>query len=1372
MATQTIIWTVLPNGVDPERGVARISVHVGIRLITSDGYRTFGDFSVGRWPELRWQLPLEVTAGGETNTLATTRVAPAAGVPSPEIGLWTRIFPADLPVVGHRASKLPSCLIHSAPVTNLVQLGRGLWRDWLIASPTTVPRFVDVVPDGFTEAFRVEDFAVEDPVAARAELDQRSAGRKALPAIEVSSPEHSWSQDLTEHARFFDRSVPRRGSGEESTIDRTPTPEFDAHQAMALVGQHPSLMRRLGLLIDLEVSLSELLSAVGGTGVARLRVVPAESEPVATSKRRGRGARATRAALLTPATSLVTPLTVADAGPDRLAAATRPGDLVTKSGALAFDNHDIFRPIEFDVDGMVFKLENFSQWLIRLRDRGSNSTDPELPLPSLRSFGLGVNRRNAAVDKVARFARMGTLEDRILDQQNPGQQRPELFADDLTRGIRVHVFDGQWRSLHSRLGRYEIGRGTEQMVVDVEDEGWVTSAPAGEPGEEDERAPNLFLQESLFLWSGWSLSAPRPGRAIDDDRNLRPSEINPASTNIAMSATFRVKPGSLPSLRFGRQYRFRAHATDLAGNSIGFGEPTAVDGAGPATEPVTYQRFEPVPPPPVLLRSRRTEGEANDRLVIRTDIDLAPSEVTSTERHLVPPRSSQLTAEQHGLFDVDGRLDTTLWSRLGTLDAFTLENSSQGTVEPARPGDPADAPVTRFYDVDTIDIGYMPDPLAVGLLLRELPGWPDGEQFVAPFARPGEAWPSRRPIRLRLTEGNGPPTISDVGGGSLITVQIPKGTTHVVRYNSAIDPADPELPKLLGMMGFLDGVDEAIAAPIRAAVLASEVWMVTPYRALTLVNASRRPIEPAVLTGVSTSRVAESTTASRGATGVTLGASITLHAPSTSKIEVMASWTDQFDPGLPLDQIASLEAVAATPEPAPRTTEVTAFEVPLEQYDDTDPSAITREDLTHNLGDTRHHTITYTPIATTAFAEYFTERRTLNLGGTGEVIIDAAGFVRGSVRITDPTRAIEYQIGRDLSVDHGLGSVARIAGGAIADGGSIEVAYVRPQITRRGPGVVIDVASTARPAPPAVRYLVPTFQWEQGGSLATGKTSTRRGNALRVWLDRPWYSSGNGELLGVVLNNSPQFGPPTPFPPSERLAPYVTQYGNDPITDGGNVRGEIPTIDNFRARALSRQGVQLLEQPTELVDIAAHSVEFDSDRKLWFCDIEIDAGRAYFPFVRLALARYQPSSIAGVEISAVVLADFMQLAPDRSATVTALPTQSDSVTISLTGITSAELIDNLGQVRRPRTEMRVLVERQDPGGGGELSWAPSRGAEPTPLRATSNADGSTTWEGTIGLIASRTSVRQRLVIEEFERRATRERTEPGYRIVYTDIISL
>ena len=88
----------------------------------------------------------------------------------------------------------------------------------------------------------------------------------------------------------------------------------------------------------------------------------------------------------------------------------------------------------------------------------------------------------------------------------------------------------------------------------------------------------------------------------------------------------------------------------------------------------------------------------------------------------------------------------------------------------------------------------------------------------------------------------------------------------------------------------------------------------------------------------------------------------------------------------------------------------------------------------------------------------------------------------------------------------------------------------------------------------------------------------------------------------------------------------------------------------FTAQNLKHPHTTLFDQ-TGRVDVVPHDVFWDADRRLWFCDIEISHGSAYFPFVRLALARYQPSSLPEMHLSNVVLADFCALAPNRWLTV-------------------------------------------------------------------------------------------------------------------------
>ena len=69
-----------------------------------------------------------------------------------------------------------------------------------------------------------------------------------------------------------------------------------------------------------------------------------------------------------------------------------------------------------------------------------------------------------------------------------------------------------------------------------------------------------------------------------------------------------------------------------------------------------------------------------------------------------------------------------------------------------------------------------------------------------------------------------------------------------------------------------------------------------------------------------------------------------------------------------------------------------------------------------------------------------------------------------------------------------------------------------------GPSVEIDVPSTARPAKGDVHDALPLFRWseetEPDQPFALRRT---RGCGIRLYLERPWYSTGDDELVGVIV---------------------------------------------------------------------------------------------------------------------------------------------------------------------------------------------------------------------------------------------------------------
>ncbi|MGI8807941.1 MAG: hypothetical protein ACR2KK_08900 [Acidimicrobiales bacterium] len=206
-----------------------------------------------------------------------------------------------------------------------------------------------------------------------------------------------------------------------------------------------------------------------------------------------------------------------------------------------------------------------------------------------------------------------------------------LFAEDLLAGCRVDVFDGAakaWQSLCRRKVKFDfldppaaaLGS-TPPPPLAVTREGLVEVAATGT----DEQ---LATTAALATWEGWSLSAPKPGRALRPDSPDRPDPSAPPPaemidtpnvppTRLRVGITSTVEPGTLPRLRFGHGYRLRARAVDLAGNSLPF-QPQELAHAPDTTREIRYARFEPVPSPVVVLRKEPGPGESAERLVVRS----------------------------------------------------------------------------------------------------------------------------------------------------------------------------------------------------------------------------------------------------------------------------------------------------------------------------------------------------------------------------------------------------------------------------------------------------------------------------------------------------------------------------------------------------------------------------------------------------------------------------------------------------------------------------------------------------------------------------------------------------------------------------------
>jgi hypothetical protein len=679
-----------------------------------------------------------------------------------------------------------------------------------------------------------------------------------------------------------------------------------------------------------------------------------------------------------------------------------------------------------------------------------------------------------------------------------------------------------------------------------------------------------------------------------------------------------------------------------------------------------------------------------------------------------------------------------------------------------------------WYPVSgAIDVPYLTDPLSVGARFDTLPGASGPTQV--PWTG---GWPTLGAFRLKLVAGPAgtAPKPPSAGDPHLI-VTLPKADVVTVRFNSYLD--DKGVAKFTLLQSWVD--------PSKRAALSSMVrdgghWMFTPWRELVLVHAVRQPLLAPTFKGLDGPKLHP------GDTFAALRGTVVLSLKSTGKLALRAQWDEWRDVG---DHPDIPTPVGDSP--------LTLVLAPDEAGGDAQPlGSSPHADAKHEFHDTKHRFVYYEAVATTRFPEYFMEHKTVVLNGTSATTIDGVGIVAGhetvrlhvpdspppapnppdtfadraeAVRAADAAKRTVYSVDKDYRVDEKAGTIARIDGSRIPDGATVDVGYLTPPVTRSSleipesppspRGHRVNVLSSARPLPPDIREVVPTFSWSHHGS--DGKQSSARKVAgVRVYLGRGWWSSGEGELLGVVAAAQPGKQPVA-------VQPYVTMWGRDPAWNTGVV-GYGPRAKDLPLGVAT--GYSKLLANAETVGVVGHKVQFDHDRGLWWADIDFKGKikDSYFPFIRLALCRYQPHSMPGLEISPVVLADYIQLAPDRVAVISPvtykgkLAHHQRHVRIAVAGRSFA-----VGQ-QGPRTAVTVDVQRRIEGTPQDAGWE-STGPVVSLQRAQSA--GVTHYQGIVGLPPAGKS-QLRLVIRELEqypvphRGLARRGTAVPERVVYLD----
>ncbi|GAA3028761.1 hypothetical protein GCM10020000_01610 [Streptomyces olivoverticillatus] len=127
-----------------------------------------------------------------------------------------------------------------------------------------------------------------------------------------------------------------------------------------------------------------------------------------------------------------------------------------------------------------------------------------------------------------------------------------------------------------------------------------------------------------------------------------------------------------------------------------------------------------------------------------------------------------------------------------------------------------------------------------------------------------------------------------------------------------------------------------------------------------------------------------------------------------------------------------------------------------------------------------------------------------------------------------------------------------------------------------GPAQTVDVPSSARPPGVRVRHVLPAFRWtETVPEDAPHTLIRRRSGALRAYLERPWYASGDGELLAVVTAE-----PGSTVPPSDPRRRHLARWGLDPVRPATDLPKDAPQSVHFLGDDVVRAAGLRLPEPT------------------------------------------------------------------------------------------------------------------------------------------------------------------------------------------------
>jgi hypothetical protein len=955
----------------------------------------------------------------------------------------------------------------------------------------------------------------------------------------------------------------------------------------------------------------------------------------------------------------------------------------------------------------------------RLQGLGDRLPAHEGTLPALTTRALTLVRPDLLAAFKNQTVRHAELEQAVKDQLIGVGGPVRLFAEDVCSGHRIDVLaDGVWRSLFQRqtdaVG-YHFPRDPNLDRVPKPDEAWVTTqlvtdlVETVEDANEDLDDPIVRpalrrLDDQLYRWDGWSGAVRPPGGAVDGSTGelavIGPDE--PRDTDPAkFSANYELVPATLPRLRFGETYKMRARCVDLAGNSPALAAPTP---PGAETPDGTFGRLEPIAAPFVVRRAERpVPGVGDDALtlVLKSDFDVDDATVDPQERLLFPARVGQDLCELHG--EPKGGADAASYQVIADRDARSPHDGwtrDPVTGEPIAAGDASQK------------VAYLSDPM-----VSRLRAFHHGQRKEFHSTIKG-TWPDVTSTRVEAVAGETGTEVSPDDDTDL-RFTVAKADIWTVDLSYAPRPGSIED---LGLWHRFLPTDQAA---LRSTIEDGGHWMFSARRPVQLVHAVRRPLEsPEVLDwDQENQRTVDSTAA-------TITADIRVDRRSTERFTLAARWTDLVD-----------DVTQEGPTPRPGGAALGQFRTPRTTGNEFEIVSHRAE-----LGDTKRHLATIEMEAFSSFSAYFTEERALKVATRG-VVVDTRGFAGGTVKVrkADGTKA---RLGPDYTVDAVAGTIIRSPRGGLTVGEVVSVRYVPLPVSRTNETTFeVLFPNTATPPPPVVSDVIPAFARSRR-PLGDGESVFHDGNVVRLYLERPWNVTGDGESLAVLVERAPGAVPPG------------TCLGRDPIV-GTNGSVTALSADSFpRATATVDAG-------DGVHDLALHAVAYDPDSRRWYTDVAVTT-TLYRPFLRLEVARYQPDSLTGKALSTPVTLEPVRLGVGRSVVVTP---DGDGFEVVVTGVEHGGVPSADKGAPLVQNEVVVVHQLADPSIADEdLRWLTD--VQSVVLSRSAVADDTrSTWSGQVTVAPSKTP--QRFVIEELEPALVgdTDAVVTGA-VVYTEVVAL